>query len=100
MQCCRICTQQSECVCVGVDIYALTTWYHNISQSHGGLNVLLKGWLHKLVVLFDDALDVSAPLCNVPPQSPHQADVRVRVHKDLHVQQLTGLHETEKKIQT
>lgn len=75
-------------VCVYLDVR--TTWYHNIGQTHGGFNVLLKRWLDKLVVLFDDTVNVSSPLCNVPPQPANQADVRVCVHKNLHVQQLTG----------
>ncbi len=70
--------------------YACTSWNHNISQAHGGFNVLLECWLDKLVVLFDDTLNVSSPLCNVPPQPTHQPDVRVCVHENLHVQQLTG----------
>lgn len=78
--------------------YARTTWHHNIRQAHGGFNVLLKRWLDKFVVLFDDTLNVSAPFCNIPPQTTHQPDVRVCVHKNLHVQQLTGEHETEIKV--
>ncbi|KAA8590945.1 hypothetical protein FQN60_001888 [Etheostoma spectabile] len=54
---------------------ARTTWDHNISQAHGRFNVLLKRWLDEFVVLFDDTLNVSAPLCDVPPQSTHQPDV-------------------------
>lgn len=64
---------------------AHTTWYHDISQTHGRFNVLLKGWLDKLVVLFDDSFNISAPFCDVPPQSSHQADIGVCVHKNLHV---------------
>lgn len=67
---------------------SLTTWHHNICQSHRGLDVLFKGWLHKLVVLFDHSINVPASLCDVPPEPPYQPDVRIGVHKDLHVQQL------------
>lgn len=74
-------------------LFARTTWHHNISQAHGGFNVLLKCRLDKLIVLLDDAFNVSASLCNIPPQPTHQPDVRVCVNKNLHVQQLTREHE-------
>lgn len=73
-----------------VYVYARTTWHHNISEAHGWFNVLLKRWFDKLVVLFDDTFKVSSPLCNISPQPTHQPDVRVCVHKNLHVQQLMG----------
>ncbi len=78
-------------------LYARTTWHHDICQAHGGFNVLLKSWLDKLVVLLDDTFDVSSPLCNISPQPTHQPDVRVCVHKNLHVQQLPGKQETVRK---
>lgn len=74
-----------------------TTWHHDIGQPHGGLDVLLEGRLDKLVVLLDDTLNVSAPFRYIPPQPTHQADVGVRVHKNLHVQQLTG-QESEQEV--
>lgn len=76
-----------------------TAWHHDVGQAHGGLDVLLEGWLDKLVVLLDDAFDVSAPLRYIPPEPTHQADVGVRVHKNLHVQQLTARGKpTEEKV--
>lgn len=74
-----------------------TSWHHDISQAHGGFDVLLKRRLNELVVLLDDPFNVSSPLRNVPPQPTHQPDVRVRVHENLHVQQLTGAHDGETK---
>lgn len=62
-----------------------TSWNHNICNLHSGLDVLLKRWLDKLVVLFNDTRDVTPAHCNVPFQSPDQPDVRVCVHKNLHV---------------
>lgn len=64
------------------------SWHHDVRQAHGGLDVLVKGRLDKLVVLLDDPCDVAAALADVPPQPPHEADVRVCVHEDLHVQEL------------
>lgn len=69
-----------------------TTWHHDVSQAHGGLDVLLKRRLDKLVVLLDDALDVSAPFGNVPPEPTHEPDVRVGIHEYFHVQQLREGH--------
>lgn len=66
----------------------LTPGHNDVSHAHGGLDVLVKGGLDKLVVLLDNTLDVSASLTDVPAQPPHEADVRVCVHKDLHVQEL------------
>lgn len=66
----------------------LTSRHHDVSGLHRGLDVLLKRWFHKLVVLLDDAADVAPALGNVPLEPPDQTDVRVCVHKDLHVQQL------------
>lgn len=66
----------------------LTSGHHDVSWLHRGLDVLLKRRLHKLIVLFDDAADVPPTLGNVPLEPPDQTDVRVRVHKHLHVQQL------------
>lgn len=67
---------------------ALTSGHHDVRQPHGGLDVLLKGWLDKLVVLFDDAFDVAAALADVSAEPPHQPDVGVGVHEDLHIQEL------------
>lgn len=74
-----------------VCIETLTAWHHQVSQAHGGLNVLLKSRLHKRVVLFDDALNVPASFRDVPPQSAHQTDIGIGFHKDLHVEQLRGI---------
>lgn len=76
-------------------MYVRTTWNHNVSQAHGRFNVLLESWLDKLVVLFDDTFDFSPPLCNISPQPADQPDVRVCVHKYLHIQQLMGEHEAQ-----
>lgn len=53
----------------------LTAWHNNVCQSHGGLNVLIKSWLDKLIVLFDNTLNVPSTLRDVPPQPPYQTDV-------------------------
>ena len=68
----------------------LTPGHYDVCHTHGGLDILVEGRLHKLIVLLDDALDVPAPLADVTAQSPHKAYVGVRVHKDLHVQELWG----------
>ena len=75
----------------------LTPGHHNVCHAHGGLDVLIEGGLHKLVVLLDDTLDVPAPLADVTAQPPHEADVRVRVHEDFHVQELDGESELLKR---
>lgn len=62
--------------------------HHDICQAHGGLDVLIESRFDKLVVLLDDTLNVPASLTDVPTQPPYQSDVRVCVHKDLHVQKL------------
>lgn len=67
---------------------SLTPGHHDVGHLHGGLDVLLKGRLHKLLVLLDDAHDVAPTLHDVALQPPHQTDVGVRVHKHLHVQEL------------
>lgn len=54
---------------------SLTSWHDDISEPHGWLDVLLKGWLHKLVVLLDDAFNVPAALCDVPAEPADQPDV-------------------------
>ena len=74
----------------GKQTVTLTSGDDDVGQPHGGLDVLVEGRLHVLVVLLDDAPDVPAPLCDVPAEPPHQPDVRVRVHEDLHVQQLNA----------
>lgn len=63
----------------------LTPGHHDVCHTHSGLDVLVEGRFDELVVLLDDTLDVSASLANVPAQPPHKADVRVCVHKNLHV---------------
>lgn len=68
----------------------LTSGHHDVGQAHGGLDVLVKGWLDKLVVLLDDTHNVAATLTDVPAKPSHKADIRVRIHKDLHVQELEG----------
>lgn len=73
----------------------LTPGHHDVRHTHGGLDILVEGGLHKLIVLLDDALDVPAPLADVTAQSPHKAYVRVCVHKDLHVQELWGGGDSE-----
>ena len=67
---------------------SLTPGHHDVGDLHGGLDVLLEGWLHKLVVLLDDTHDVAPTFHDVALQPPHQPDVRVRVHKHFHVQEL------------
>lgn len=67
-----------------------TSGDHDVSQAHGGLDVLVEGGLDKLVVLLDDTLDVPASLADVPAQAAHQADVRVCVHEYLQIQELKG----------
>lgn len=67
---------------------ASTSGHHDVGRLHRGFDVLLERRLHKLVVLFDDAADVPPALRDVPLQPPNEADVRVRVHEHLHVQQL------------
>lgn len=74
----------------GRQLCRLTPRHHDVRHAHGGLDVLVKGRFDKLVILFDDTLDVSASLTNVPAQPPHEADIRVCVHEDLHVQELDG----------
>lgn len=66
----------------------LTSGHHDVRQAHGGLDVLVEGRLDELVVLLDDARDVAATLADVTAEPPHKADVGVRVHEDLHVQEL------------
>lgn len=44
----------------------LTSGHHNICQAHGGLDILIKGRLDKLVVLLNDTLNVPASLTDVP----------------------------------
>lgn len=66
----------------------LTSGYHNVSQTHRRLDVLFERRLHKFIILLDDALDVPPSFSDVPSEPPYQPDVRVRVHKDLHVQEL------------
>lgn len=51
---------------------SLTSGHHDVCQPHGRLDVLLKGRLDELVVLFDDAFDVPAALCDVSAEAPHQ----------------------------
>lgn len=68
--------------------WAGTSGDNDICQPHGGLDVLVKGRLDKLVVLLDDPLDVPAALADVPAQAAHQADVRVCVHEYLQIQEL------------
>lgn len=54
---------------------SLTSRHNDISQPHGRLNVLLKGRLHKLVVLLDDAFDVPSALCDIPAEPADQPNV-------------------------
>lgn len=68
----------------------LTSGHHDVGHLHRGLDVLLKRGLHKLVVLLDDAADVTAAVGNVPLQPPYESDVWVCVHEHLHVQELRG----------
>lgn len=67
-----------------------TSGHHDVSQAHGGLDVLVEGRLDEFVVLLDDALDVAAALADVPAQAAHQADIRVRVDEYFQVQELEG----------
>lgn len=53
----------------------LTSGHHDVSQAHGRLDVLVKGWLYKLIVLLDNTLNVTAPLPNITAQPPHKANV-------------------------
>lgn len=66
----------------------LTSGHHNICQPHGRLDILIKCRFDKLVVLLNDTLNVPASFADVPAQTPNQSDIRVCVHKDLHVQEL------------
>lgn len=66
----------------------LTPGHHDVGDLHGGLDVLLEGRLHKLVVLLDDPCNIAPALHDVALQPPHQTDVGVRVHKHFHVQEL------------
>lgn len=73
----------------------LTSGHHDVCQPHARLDVLLKGRLDELVVLFDDAVNVPAALRDVPAQAAHEPDVGVCVHEDLHVQELQSDHSTD-----
>lgn len=74
----------------GRQVCRLTPGHHDVRHTHRGLDILVEGGLDKLVILFDDTLNVAAPLTDVAAQPPYQADVRVCVNKDLHVQELDG----------
>lgn len=66
----------------------LTPGHYDVGNLHCGLNVLLEGRLHKLVVLLDDPCHIAPTLHDVTLQPPHQPDVGVRVHEHFHVQEL------------
>lgn len=66
----------------------LTSWYNNICQPHGWFDVLLKGWLHKLIVLLDYAFNVPSTLCDVSAEPADEPNVWVCIHKDFHIQEL------------
>lgn len=73
---------------VPVPTLSLTSGHNNICQPHGRLDVLLKGRLHKFIVLLNNTFNVPAALCDVPAEPANQPDVWVCVHKDFHIQEL------------
>lgn len=52
-----------------------TSRHNDVSEPHGRLDVLLKGWLHKFVVLLDDAFNVPSSFCDVSAEPADQPDV-------------------------
>lgn len=56
---------------------------------------LLKGRLHKGDVLVQNLLQLSASLTDVPQHSSREARVWVRVHKQLHLEQISNLLRVE-----
>lgn len=79
-------------------ILPLTSGNHDVSNLHSGLNVLLKGWLYKFIVLFDDAADVPSTLWYVPLQPPYEADVWICIYEHLHVQKLADKSQKEESL--
>lgn len=63
----------------------------NIRVCHRRRNVIAVRRLHHRRVLFQHTLQIPPTLLNVPLQTPRQTDVRIRVHKDLHVQHFHNL---------
>ncbi|PWA31921.1 hypothetical protein CCH79_00006493, partial [Gambusia affinis] len=72
-----------------------TSRHNDVGQPHGGFNVLLKGRLHKLVVLLDDAFNVPAAFCDVPAEPADESDRELSVRALLaSVQQTQPLPQT------
>lgn len=65
----------SRCFLLRGSAALLTSRYDDVSQPHGRLDVLLKGRLHKLIVLLDDAFNVPAALCDVPAEPADESNV-------------------------
>lgn len=70
---------------VQIRVSQLTSRDDDVCICHGRLDVMFKGRLDELVVLFEDTLDLSSTLGDIALQPPGQADVRVGVDEDLHV---------------
>ena len=65
-----------------------STGNDNVGMCHQWRNVVLKARLHKRGILLEDAFEFASTLRNVAPQTTSQSNIRVRVHKHLHIQQL------------
>ena len=68
--------------------FSFTSWYNDISKGHSGRDVMVHGRFDKLVILFEDTLQLTTPVYNVSLDSPSKPDVRVCVHKNLQVKKL------------
>ena len=52
-----------------------TSWNNNVRISSQWLDMMIIGWLNELVVLLDDAVEVTTALTDVALESTSQPDV-------------------------
>jgi len=65
-----------------------SAWHNDIRMHHERRDIIIKSWLHVFTVLFQYAIQISAPLRDVPPQAPGKSDVSVGIDKNFHVAHL------------
>jgi len=63
----------------------------DIRKLLGGDAELFKSWLHQGGVLVKDIVQVSPSLLDISEHPPRQASVRISVHEELHVEEVSDL---------
>jgi len=65
-----------------------TARHDDVRMRHERCDIIIKGRLHVFTVLFQYAIQISAPLRDVPPQAPGKSDVSVGIDKNFHIAHL------------